>query len=273
MILLFSHVRTGRWASVMPAKLAETLGLTDTLRAIPIIEPEAEQTIGLVVPAREPMMPITAALVEEARAVAATLDREFMTCIGQIRNYAATPAGQRELTRRTAAETSSAKASLPHLAPSRPALRCLHPPLVELDDAPRRFLRQLLVSFACLGEIVGRQAALGRVHLQQFPGGNPRATRGLGEKQDDFAALVEQGALDQIDRKTAQFGQRNHSLLELLRMCRSMDVGFRDGATIETMTGIARGNRMLSRHVAGFALHRGWRLRRSCRGSRRQLAD
>ena len=62
MILLFSHVRTGRWASVMPAKLAETLGLTDTLRAIPIIEPEAVQTIGLVVPAREPMTPITAAL-------------------------------------------------------------------------------------------------------------------------------------------------------------------------------------------------------------------
>ena len=30
MILLYSHVRTGRWASVMPAKLAETLGLTDT---------------------------------------------------------------------------------------------------------------------------------------------------------------------------------------------------------------------------------------------------
>jgi hypothetical protein len=37
MILLFSHVRTGRWASVMPAKLAETLGLTDTLRAIPAL--------------------------------------------------------------------------------------------------------------------------------------------------------------------------------------------------------------------------------------------
>ena len=36
MILLFTHVRTGRWASVMPARLAETLGLTDTIRAIPI---------------------------------------------------------------------------------------------------------------------------------------------------------------------------------------------------------------------------------------------
>jgi DNA-binding transcriptional LysR family regulator len=74
MILLFSHVRTGRWASVMPAKLAETLGLTDTLRAIPIVEPEAVQTIGLVVPSREPMMPITAALVEVAQRVAPTLD-------------------------------------------------------------------------------------------------------------------------------------------------------------------------------------------------------
>jgi DNA-binding transcriptional LysR family regulator len=73
MILLFSHVRTGRWASVMPAKLAETLGLTDTLRAIPITEPEAVQTIGLVVPSREPMTPLTAALVAEAKRVAATL--------------------------------------------------------------------------------------------------------------------------------------------------------------------------------------------------------
>ena len=74
MILLFSHVRTGRWASVMPARLAETLGLTGTIRAIPIIGPEAVQTIGLVVPAREPMTPITAALVAEARRVAPTLE-------------------------------------------------------------------------------------------------------------------------------------------------------------------------------------------------------
>jgi len=74
MILLFTHVRTGRWASVMPAKLAETLGLTDTLRAIPIVEPEAAQTIGLVVPARDPMMPITAALIDTAKRIAPLLD-------------------------------------------------------------------------------------------------------------------------------------------------------------------------------------------------------
>jgi DNA-binding transcriptional LysR family regulator len=73
MILLFSHVRTGRWASVMPAKIAETLGLTETIRAIPITEPEAVQTIGLVVPAREPMTPIAAALVAEAKRIAPQL--------------------------------------------------------------------------------------------------------------------------------------------------------------------------------------------------------
>jgi DNA-binding transcriptional LysR family regulator len=73
MIVLFSHVRSGRWASIMPAKLAETLGLTDMIRAIPIVDPEAVHTIGLVVPAREPMTPLNAALVTEARRVAPSL--------------------------------------------------------------------------------------------------------------------------------------------------------------------------------------------------------
>jgi len=74
MIVLFAHVRTGSWASVMPSKLAETLGLTDTIRAIPIVEPEAVHTIGLVVPAREPMTPLNVALVAEAKRLARTLD-------------------------------------------------------------------------------------------------------------------------------------------------------------------------------------------------------
>src|SRR6187397_1001655 len=74
MIVLFAHVRTGRWASVMPAKLAETLGLTETIRAIPIVEPEAVHTIGLVVPSREPMTPLTAALVAEAQRLAPQLE-------------------------------------------------------------------------------------------------------------------------------------------------------------------------------------------------------
>jgi DNA-binding transcriptional LysR family regulator len=75
MIVLFSHVRTGRWASIMPAVLADTLGLTDTIKSIPIVEPDVTHVIGLVVPRREPMTPLITALVAEAQRVALTLDR------------------------------------------------------------------------------------------------------------------------------------------------------------------------------------------------------
>lgn len=75
MVLLYSHVRTGRWASVMPARLAASLGLTDSnvLRAVPIVGPEASHAVGLVAPAREPMTPLVSALVAEARRVAPML--------------------------------------------------------------------------------------------------------------------------------------------------------------------------------------------------------
>jgi len=41
-------------------------------RSIPIVASEPYPTIGLVVPRREPMTPLTAALVAEARRVYAT---------------------------------------------------------------------------------------------------------------------------------------------------------------------------------------------------------
>ncbi len=66
MLLLYSHVRTGAWASVMPERVVETLGNADRVRAIPIVEPAAIHTIGLVVPDREMMAPLAAALVAEA---------------------------------------------------------------------------------------------------------------------------------------------------------------------------------------------------------------
>jgi DNA-binding transcriptional LysR family regulator len=78
MIVLFAHVRTGKWASIMPAKLAETLGLTDNVRSIPIVEPAATHTVGLVVPHREPMTPLITALVVEGRLLAAELARSNM---------------------------------------------------------------------------------------------------------------------------------------------------------------------------------------------------
>lgn len=76
MIVLFAHVRTGRWASVMPAKLAETLGLTEKVRSIPIVGPDVAHIVGLVVPHRNPMTPLISELVTEARRLAVRLERE-----------------------------------------------------------------------------------------------------------------------------------------------------------------------------------------------------
>jgi DNA-binding transcriptional LysR family regulator len=72
-VVLFAHVRTGQWASVMPAKLAEVLGLTGKVRTIPIVEPEVTHQVGLVVPDRAPLTPLINALVSEARQLAPLL--------------------------------------------------------------------------------------------------------------------------------------------------------------------------------------------------------
>jgi len=77
-LVLFAHVRTGRWASVMPAKLASVLGLTDTVRAIPIVKPEVTHSIGLVVPYRNPLTPLINALVSEAKQLAPILGSDSL---------------------------------------------------------------------------------------------------------------------------------------------------------------------------------------------------
>lgn len=78
MTVLFTHVRTGLWASVMPAMLADSLGLTAVVRAIPIVAPDISHSIGLVVPHREPTTPVTSALVAEARRIAPKLDQQVL---------------------------------------------------------------------------------------------------------------------------------------------------------------------------------------------------
>jgi DNA-binding transcriptional LysR family regulator len=75
MIVLFAHVRTGQWASIMPARLAEALGLTDSIRSIPIVEPTVTQAVGLVIPDRDTTTPLVAALIAEAKQLAKLIIR------------------------------------------------------------------------------------------------------------------------------------------------------------------------------------------------------
>jgi DNA-binding transcriptional LysR family regulator len=65
MIVLFSHVTTGRWASIMPGHTARSFGAN--LRIIPITEPEAVHVVGVVATHREPFTPLVSALLHEAR--------------------------------------------------------------------------------------------------------------------------------------------------------------------------------------------------------------
>lgn len=73
MIVLLSHVRTAKWASVMPAVLADSFRLGDRVRAVPIVEPDVSHVVGLVMPEQEPMTPLCASLLVEARAAAPTI--------------------------------------------------------------------------------------------------------------------------------------------------------------------------------------------------------
>lgn len=67
MTLLFAHILTGKWASVMPMNLAETLGFSEPIRAIPIVDPDASHLVGLVALQREPHTPLVSALLHQAR--------------------------------------------------------------------------------------------------------------------------------------------------------------------------------------------------------------
>ncbi len=69
-VVLVSHVQTGRWACVMPEKIAQVFGLAAQLRAIPILEPEEVHKVGLVVLDRDPLSPLTEALIAQARSLA-----------------------------------------------------------------------------------------------------------------------------------------------------------------------------------------------------------
>ncbi len=66
LVVLISHVQTGSWACVMPERLADIFGLSNRLRAIPIHTPEEVHRVGLVVADRDPLSPLTEALIFQA---------------------------------------------------------------------------------------------------------------------------------------------------------------------------------------------------------------
>jgi DNA-binding transcriptional LysR family regulator len=70
-LALVAHVRSGQWSSVIPHTFLNLLGHREApfagLTAIPLVAPEASQSVGLVLRERDPLPPLARALLKSAR--------------------------------------------------------------------------------------------------------------------------------------------------------------------------------------------------------------
>jgi DNA-binding transcriptional LysR family regulator len=67
LVTLWSHVRLGNWSTIVPQTFLLLLEQDHELISIPMIEPEAFHTLGLVASDREPLAPLSGALLEFAQ--------------------------------------------------------------------------------------------------------------------------------------------------------------------------------------------------------------
>jgi DNA-binding transcriptional LysR family regulator len=63
-ITLYSHLRSGGWSTILPQTIFHLIGEIAEVRAIPLVEPEARHTIGVIAPERDPLPPIARAFVD-----------------------------------------------------------------------------------------------------------------------------------------------------------------------------------------------------------------
>ncbi|GAA0462026.1 LysR family transcriptional regulator [Streptomyces olivaceiscleroticus] len=73
---VYAHVRTGRWAGIVPRAWLRVFDMPPGMRAVPLVDPVRTAPIGLVLTAREPGSVLARALTDVARRtdMAATLE-------------------------------------------------------------------------------------------------------------------------------------------------------------------------------------------------------
>jgi DNA-binding transcriptional LysR family regulator len=67
MITLWSHLRFSGWSSILPHTFLPLLDNVEGLRGIPLVEPSAAHSIGLVLTSHDPLPPVTQAFIAHAR--------------------------------------------------------------------------------------------------------------------------------------------------------------------------------------------------------------
>jgi DNA-binding transcriptional LysR family regulator len=79
LVTLWSHVRFGHWSTIVPQTFLLLLDRKHDLVSIPLIEPEAFHTLGLVASDREPLAPLSRALLDFAQGldISAEIERRI----------------------------------------------------------------------------------------------------------------------------------------------------------------------------------------------------
>lgn len=72
-LVMATLVSSGRWSSIMPPVLIGAVALAPKVRQIPLVDPEVNHSVGLLVMNREPTPPLVRALTAAARDLAAAL--------------------------------------------------------------------------------------------------------------------------------------------------------------------------------------------------------
>lgn len=71
LMVLYAHVRTGDWASIIPVRFAETLGTPAELKPVTLVDPAVTHGVGLVVHRRKTHAPLVTAFIDAARSFTA----------------------------------------------------------------------------------------------------------------------------------------------------------------------------------------------------------
>jgi DNA-binding transcriptional LysR family regulator len=74
LITIWTHLRRGGYSSVLPEAMLGVVGDADGLTTIPLVEPEASQSVGLIMPDRDPPTPLAAAFLSLAETVRVSVE-------------------------------------------------------------------------------------------------------------------------------------------------------------------------------------------------------
>jgi DNA-binding transcriptional LysR family regulator len=76
LVTLWSHIRFGQWSTIVPQTFLLLLEQRHGLLIIPLVEPESFHTLGLLASAREPLAPLSRALLNFAEGLDLTSEIE-----------------------------------------------------------------------------------------------------------------------------------------------------------------------------------------------------